>query len=149
MNKTLIIAACLLTTLLAGCGKAKEKINSAGEKVGEGTSEFFQGVAEGVDKTRECKLEMSDALKASGLSYGKYMVQTVAEGGTSNNRVTIYLMFEKDFRGPVNLKVFDPNGLEYGRLRQDIAGNAGEAMFFDFIFDVNTDIEARSRIVME
>jgi hypothetical protein len=133
---------------LVACGRAKEKINNAGEKVGAGTTEFFQGVAEGVDKTNQCKLEVGGAFATSGVKPGKFMVQR-PDSSTSNHMLTVYLVFEQDYRGPVTLKVFDEQGQEYGRLTENIAGNKGEANFFDFIFDKRTDIEMRSKIVME
>lgn len=144
-----IIFLFVVSAALLSCGNAKEKIKGAGEKVGEGTSEFFSGVAEGVDNTRQCKVELAPSFTAHGISMGKFTVHAPETDAKSNNMVSIYLMFEQDFRGPVTLKVFDPKGLEYGRLNQEIAGTKGQATFFDFIFDPRTDIEPGSRIVVE
>ncbi|MBU2921405.1 hypothetical protein KO504_08630 [Winogradskyella psychrotolerans] len=42
--------------------KTKEGINRGGEVVGESATEFFEGVSEGVDKTLECKIILSNNL---------------------------------------------------------------------------------------
>jgi len=38
---------------------------------------------------------------------------------------------------------------EAGRAKIDIAGKADEAGYFDFIFDKRTNIEAKSKIILE
>jgi len=39
--------------------------------------------------------------------------------------------------------------LEIGRTKIDIEGKADEAGYFDFIFDKRSDIEVKSKIVLE
>jgi len=137
--------------LLASCGKVKEKaketINKSGETVGKTATEFFEGVAEGIDKTLQCELSLSQSLIDKGLKTGKFAIDN-ADGGR-NNQLTVYLIFDKDFKSPVTAKVFDKNGLEVGRAKIDVEGKANEAGYFDFIFDKRTYIEVKSKIVLE
>jgi hypothetical protein len=146
-----IIIFLSLLTLLASCGrvkdKAKETINRSGKTVGETATEFFEGVAEGIDKTLQCELSLSESLVDKGLRTGKFSIEN-ANGGR-NNQLTVYLIFEKDFKSLVSAKAFDKNGLEVGRAKIDITGIADEAGYFDFVFDKKTYIEVRSKIILE
>jgi hypothetical protein len=67
----------------------------------------------------------------------------------SNNLLTLYLIFEKDLKTTLTAKVFDKNGLEEGRAKIEISGNAGEASYYDFSFDKRTYIEVKSKIILE
>ena len=137
--------------LLVSCGKitqkAKETINKSGETVGKTATEFFEGVSEGIDKTLQCELSLSKSLIDNGLRTGKFAIENADEG--RNNRLTIYLIFDKDFKSSVTAKAFDKNGLEVGRAKIDIEGKADEAGYFDFVFDKRSYIEVKSKIVLE
>lgn len=65
--KRIFAITILLSALCISCNrisqKAKTTINKTGETVGETATEFFEGVAEGVDKTLECEIVLSDDLK--------------------------------------------------------------------------------------
>jgi len=146
-----IISILTVLLLLVSCGKVKEKaketINKGGEAVGKTATEFFEGVSEGVDKTLQCELSLSQSLIDKGLKTGKFAIEN-AEGGR-NNQLTIYLIFEKDFESTVTAKVFDKKGLELGRKKVDIGGKSNESGYFDFTFDKRTYIEVRSKIALE
>ena len=146
-----IISILAILMLLVSCGRIKEKtketINKSGETVGKTATEFFEGVSEGIDKTLQCELSLSESLTDKGLKTGKFVIEN-ADGGR-NNQVTVYLIFEKDFKSSVTAKVFDKSGLEIGRAKIDVEGRADEAGYFDFIFDKRSYIEMRSKIVLE
>jgi len=146
-----IIITLSVLTLLVSCGRirenAKETINKSGKTVGKTATEFFEGVSEGIDKTLQCELSLSDSLIDRGVKTGKFMIDN-AEGGR-NNQLTIYLIFDKDFKSSVSAKAFDKNGLEIGRAKIDVEQKADEAGYFDFVFDKRSYIEARSKIVLE
>ena len=127
--------------------KAKETINKSGETVGKTATEFFEGVSEGIDKTLQCEISLSSFLIDNGLKTGKFSIEN-ADGGR-NNQLTIYLIFDKDFKSLVSAKVFDKNGLEVGRAKIEIEKKADEAGYFDFTFDKRTNIAVKSKIVLE
>ena len=54
-------------------------------------------------------------------------------------------------KGTVNfsIKVFDKDGQEYGRATANVAARHEDAKFVDFIFDNRTDLEGKSKFVME
>ena len=74
--------------------KAKITINKTGEVVGETATEFFEGVAEGVDKMLECEIVLSKNLKKKGLKTGSFSIQTQKMGG-NKNQLTLYVIFEE------------------------------------------------------
>ncbi len=128
--------------------KTKETLNKGGETIGETATEFFEGVSKGVDKTLECDIAVSPALQEKGLRTGKFSITNHPDGG-ENNLLVLYLIFEKDFKTTLLAKAYDKNGLETGRSKTNVEGKAGEAGYYDFLFDKRTYIEARSKISIE
>ena len=149
MKHLILILSVLM--VLASCGrvkeKAKETINKGGETVGKTATEFFEGVSEGIDKTLQCELSLSKSLMDKGLKTGKFAIENAVEG--RNNQLTVYLIFDKDFKSPITAKAFDKNGLEIGRVKIDVERNANEAGYFDFIFDKRAYLEVKSKIMLE
>jgi len=150
--KQLITILTLLAVLTISCNRVKDKtketINQSGEAVGKTATEFFEGVSEGVDKTLQCEISLSQDLQDKGLSTGKFSIENDTTGG-HNNTLTLYLIFDKDFKAPLTVKAFDKSGLEIGRSKIEIENKAGEAGYFDFVFDKRTYIEVRSKILIE
>ena len=150
-STTRIVIIMFAAFLSASCdrvqNKAKKSINKSGETVGKVTTEFFEGVSEGFDKTLQCEMTLSETLKEAGLKTGKFSVENT-DGG-KNNRFTVYFIFDKDFNASVTAKVFDKNGLETGRVKTNIEGKADDAAYFEFDFDKRTYIEAKSKITLD
>lgn len=146
-----LIALLAVATTFTACHGAKEKaknvISKTGETVGEGASEFVKGVSKGVEQTLECTVEITTALAGKGLKSGKFKIGDT--DSAKDNKLTVYLIFDKDFKSTVAVKVFDRNGQEYGRTSLAIEGKSGEAKYYDFVFDNRTDIENKSKFVME
>jgi hypothetical protein len=142
----------LLLLGICACERVKEKkkstINQGGEAVGKTATEFIEGVSEGVDKTLQCEIVLSNSLIDKGLKTGKFSINNDASGG-ENNTLVLYVIFDKDFSQEVVAKSFDKSGLENGRTKVAVEGKAGEAKYYDFVFDKRTNIEAKSKITME
>ncbi|MGJ8550046.1 hypothetical protein [Winogradskyella wichelsiae] len=143
---TLILIFCFFScNRLAN--KTKEGINKGGEVVGETATEFFDGVSEGVDKTLDCKVELSKTLKIKGLKTGAYDINS--QSNDKKNKLTLYFIFEENFKDNVTAKVYNTSGLEIGRATTGIIGAKGSASYFDFLFDERTDIGFRNKITIE
>ena len=146
----LILFTCLFFILLS-CDKVKETtketINKGGEVVGKASTEFIEGVSEGVDKTLACDIVVSENLKKKGIETGKYSIENGSNG--EKNKISIYLIFNQDFKGEIWSKVSDKSGLESGRSKLNVNAKANEAKFFDFEFDPRTKIEVKSKISFE
>jgi hypothetical protein len=146
-----IIVLFLVAFVCIACDKVTEKtktgVNKSGEAVGKTAAEFFEGVAEGVDKTLQCEIVLSQSLQGRGLKTGKFSIENAPDG--KRNRLALYLIFDKEIEATLTAKVFDKNGLEMGRTTLDVQEEAGEAGFHDFEFDKRTQIETKSKIVIE
>ncbi|MCE7996382.1 MAG: hypothetical protein HEP71_30670 [Roseivirga sp.] len=150
--KQLTILLSLLLCFTVSCNRVKNKtkdvINKGGEAVGKGATEFVEGVSEGIDRTLDCELILSEELIDQGLKTGKFSIEDRTVGG-ENNRLTLYLIFEEDFDASLLVKAIDKKGLEVGRSRLPVQGKAGDAGYFDFPFDKRTYIEVKSKITIE
>lgn len=150
--KSLIYVFAFIFLMLFSCERVKNKtqetINAGGEAVGKSATEFVEGVSEGIDKTLEVKVKLSPNLIQNGLTTGKFEITDSPQGG-SDNLLTLYLIFDKDFDGILRVTVFDKNGLETGRAKLEVQGEKAHADYFDFTFSTRVKIEARSLIVVE
>lgn len=147
-----LTAIILISIVFASCqtveDKTKKVINKGGEVIGSGASEFAKGISEGVDKTLECKISLSEDLQHKGLKTGKFSIETDSSG-IHHNKLVLYMIFEKDIKQNISFKVLDNKGLESGRTVLNVNGKTGEAKYVDVIFDPRTDIENRSRITID
>lgn len=145
-----ILILSLLCAVVTSCDRvkqtAKDSINTAGEAVGESTSQFVEGVKSGVDETFGIALEPGAALPAKGITLGKY---TVGDSTGTDNLLTVYLKFDAAFNGTLRATVFDHAGSEYGRAKADVKAEKNDAQYVDFVFDKRTNIEMRSRVVID
>ena len=127
--------------------KGKETINDAGKAVGQGTSQFVSGVADGVDKTFKSTIAVSDSLRAKGLTTGKYSIDH--EYKDTLYKIVLYCIFAKDIDRMVTIKAFDEKGVEYGRTKLHLTGKANDAHYVDIVFDSKTQLESKSKFTLE
>lgn len=151
-NFPIVLSIVALFSILSSCQsvteKTKEVINKGGETAGKTATEFIEGVSEGIDKTLQCDLVLSDKLQEKGLKLGKHTIENDSSGG-ENNKLVVYLIFDKEFKSSIQVKAFDKTGLECGRNRVQLNEKAGEARFIDVYFDRRTHLDVKSRILFE
>lgn len=149
--KTINFLCVFILMIAASCNWAKDKAKDAANKTGEAVaktgSEFADGVAKGIQKTFSNEVTVSDNLRTIGLKTGKIIIASTDT--TTDNILSVYLIFDKDFNQQLSIKVFDEQGLEYGRTTQLISAKAGEAKYVDFIFDKRTNIDGKGKISFE
>jgi len=149
--KTINFFCLFILMIAASCNWAKDKAKDAANKTGEAVaktgSEFADGVAKGIQKTFSNEVTLSDNLRTNGLKTGKIIIAST--DSTTDNILSVYLIFDKDFNQQLSIKVFDEQGLEYGRTNQLISAKAGEAKYVDFIFDKRTNIDGKGKISFE
>lgn len=137
--------------LIVGCDsiteKAKNTINKTGEKVGQTATEFIEGVSEGVEKSLETQVVLSDSLNKKGLGLGASSVENDTIG--SNNKLVVYFIFNQAFNDTVIAKVYNKNNVEIGRSKLLVTGAKKDAKYVDFIFDKRTYIEVKSTVVLD
>jgi hypothetical protein len=127
--------------------KAKETIHEAGEKTAKTASEFGKGISDGVSESFVVTISPSENISKQGIKIGKIILS--GSENSVDNKLSVYLIFEKDFKGDIKLKVSDKNGLEMGRSSLEIEAKADSAAFYDFVFDKRTNIDFDSKVVME
>ena len=146
--KYLIVSLALIA---ASCNWAKEKtketVNKTGEVIGKAGSEFANGVSKGVEKAFENEVKISEQLTKHGLQTGKIVINST--DSTTDNILTAYLIFNDNIAREVTVKLFSPSGQEYGRAKQKIKGQKGEANYVDFVFDKITNIDGKGTILFE
>ena len=140
-----------LAIIAASCNWAKEKtkgtVNKTGEVIGKAGSEFANGVSKGVEKAFENEVKISEQLTKQGLQTGKILINST--DSTTDNILTAYLIFNDNIAREVTVKVFSSAGQEYGRAKQTIKGQKGEARYVDFVFDKRTNIDGKGTIQFE
>ena len=139
----------LILLTVFSCNKIKETsretINKSGEIIGESSSEFIDGVSNGIDKKFHCIFEFEGA--NNQLSTGKY---SLAKSGTSNNDILIlYVIFNNSLQKEFTVKAIDKEGLEYGRTKILFSGKKDEAKYFDIEFDKRVNLESQTRFIFQ
>ena len=127
--------------------KSKEAVNKTGEVVAKTGAEFVQGASRGIQSTFQNEIVISDPLKKQGIKTGKILIG--GTDSTTDNVLTAYLIFDQNFNNKITVKVLDENGLEYGRITQQLQANAGDARYVDFPFDKRTNIDSKGKLVFE
>jgi hypothetical protein len=146
--KKLLITLLFAQTALLSCqtDEGNEKLAEAGETVGKSAATIAKSVKSGIEKATKINIDISENLKNRGLSTGKV---TLGSKGGRHNVLNVYMIFEKRINRNVTLKVLDADGLELGRTKVLVKGEAGDAKFVDFVFDTRTNIDRDNKIVME
>jgi hypothetical protein len=127
--------------------KTKKAVNKTGEIVGKTSSEFGDGIYKGVKKTFDNDVKISDQLKTKGLELGEVLINS--SDSATDNVLTAYVIFNDNFDQEITIKIFAENGKEYGRLREKLKGEKGDAKHFDFTFDKHVNIGAKGNITIE
>jgi hypothetical protein len=141
----------LATFLLVGCGRVtdgtRSALNKGGELAGSAATEVIEGVTTGVEKSWSIDVGLSDELKARGLSLGKTIVQ--ADSAGRDNQLMLYLIAEQAFTGSITAIATDKEGREFGRASAQVSMAAGSADYQLLQFQALTDLERKSRIVLQ
>jgi hypothetical protein len=144
-------AFALAALLLVGCGRVKEEareaLNKGGELAGSAAGEVIEGVTTGVEETWSIDVQLSEALKARGLSLGK--VQVEADSAGRDNRVILYCSAAQAFADTLHALAYDKDGKEMGRASLVIDLPANGADFHTLHFQPLTDLERKSRVVLQ
>lgn len=150
-----ISMGCSVLLLFVSCSNIVHKTNEVatstakevGQQVGEKSTQFVGGVKDGIDRAYGCTVELSPGLKAQGLEMGKFVISKDS-GSDANNKLSVYLIANKQTDIVITAQVYDAAGKEYGRVTTILKWHAAEAHYVDFVFDKRTDIEGRSKIVL-
>ena len=103
--------------LLTACNgpNINDKINHAGQKAGEAVSEIAKGVSKGVKQSFGVEITKADSNALKAIEIGKIILKD--KDGT-DNMLSVYIIFKKDFARKIMLRALDNKGLEMGRVSQ-------------------------------
>lgn len=148
MNKNITAVFVIVSLLVSSCNSCS---NKAGQKVGETLGEFTEGVGKGAETAFDIIVQPSAQLKEKGLGIGKVLLgsDTASINEGHDNKLSVYMTFEKDFENEVVIKITDAKGLEMGRSKLPVKAKKGDAGYYDFIFDKRTNIDSDSKITIE
>jgi hypothetical protein len=148
-TKSFCLIMLALSAFLVSCSgnTVKDGINKAGDVAGQAAGEFVEGAAHGVEKSFELNPILDPALQAKGIALGSYDVSSDSLG--SDNVLTLYIIFNNAFSGPITAKVFDHKALEMGRATAQTTGVQGEAKYVEFKFDHRANIDSDTKVTVE
>jgi hypothetical protein len=148
MNKSLLLIPLII---FSSCNwfkqKGKEVANKTGEAAATVSSEFVEGASKGIEKTFVNEVVFSDDLKKAGVTSGKIIISST--DSATDDIVRAYLIFNNDFQKEITVKVFSPEGIEYGRVKETISAKKDDAKYVDFVFDKRTNIDSKGKITFE
>jgi hypothetical protein len=149
--KSILVVCAFISFGLSSCDwakdKTKETLHKGGEIVGKAGSEVADGIANGVEETFANLVESSPRITASGVKFGRVKVD--GTDSTTDNVVSVYLIFDKHFNGKITAKAIGEDGLEFGRAVMDVVADSGQAKFVDFEFDKRTNIDKGDKVRLE
>jgi len=149
--KPIAIFWLALTFMIFSCDrvteKTREKIDSGAETVGKTATDIVNSIDKGITTGSAVDIQISESLKQKGLSSGKYYISKNDEG--NKNKISIYLISDKQINTTLKLKLFDKKGVEMGRLSKIIKQDEGSAGYHDFVFDNRISIENQSKLTVD
>ncbi|BAP33406.1 uncharacterized protein CHSO_4369 [Chryseobacterium sp. StRB126] len=116
--------------------------SKTGEITGKTVTAFGKSAYDGAGTVLKNKTVTQPSLKEKGIEIGKIEQD-------ENNILQVYIIFNKDFKGNVMVKIKDINNEEIGRSTHYIEGKSGQATYESFIFEQPTDIQGQSTIFLE
>ncbi|WP_341906309.1 MULTISPECIES: hypothetical protein [Fluviicola] len=146
MKLLLFVTVCILTVACSS-GEIKESINDAGDAAGQTAGEFFEGATKGVQKAFDVKVSIDPQLKSKGIELGK--TQVASDSAGTDNLLTVYIIFNQNFKGKLTAKAFDDQSLEMGRSSVEIQGKKDEAKYVDFHFDPRTNLDSKNELIIQ
>jgi hypothetical protein len=149
--KILFYCFAVLCLMFSSCNWAKDKtkktLNKGGEIVGKAGSEVAEGISKGVEETFSLAIEKSKRLDSVGIRLGRVTIS--GTDSSTDNIVSVYLIFDRKYTGKIMAKAIDQNGLEFGRTSVNISVEPNEARFVDFIFDRRTNLDRKDHLTLE
>jgi len=146
-----IVSMLFVAITFIACDKVKNStknaIDQTAETAGKVGSDIVTKVGEGVEKSLECKVQLSEPLQKAGVQTGKLYFDKGLEG--NENVLSVYLIFQQDFAKILSVKALDEKGVEYGRTSLMVKAKKDSANYFDFRFNKKVNLELKSTFIVE
>lgn len=138
------LLAATKARMAKGVGEAmKKEGKEAAETVTQGVGEMVKGVGAGVEKgLLEVKLEVQGDLSAKGVTANR---AARGEAGAREHSITVYVATEKPYTGTLELRAYDEQDREAGRVQVKVEEAQATAKYLDFEFDKRTPLLTAKR----
>jgi hypothetical protein len=139
--------------MVKGLGEALKGRGAEGaQSLGEGVGDVLKGVAKGIDTSLgSIRIESTPAVAEKGLhaeranqSWGGD--DAAKDGEKRQEKVSVYLIYDKPFQGELVLRALEKDGKEVGRAFAKVEDKAGGAGYVDFPFDDRTPLKLIDRV---
>ena len=87
-------------------------------------------------KSRSIRVRTSRSLATAGIKLGR----SAADSAAKKSSLTAYLVFSRDFRGSLRLRLFDADDREAARADAQVAQTADSSNFIPFVLDARADL---------
>ena len=138
-----------MALVMSNCSRVKEgaknAIHTGGELVGKAGSELAEGISDGVSDKFGGTILWDESLTKQGVSHGRWSATPTGD----HPAVSLYMIFESEYKGQLRGRLLDGEGLEYGRTKVEVSGESGDAKYIDFPFDKPTEFILKSTLVIE
>jgi len=116
------------------------------ERLGGAFGEFITAQARGLnDRLILLKIFPRKNLRNLGISLGRSRLNP----GEKKNTLSVYLIFDRAFKGGLILKAFDRRHREFGRVLLRLDKRKNSAGYEDFVFDPRTDLPIAGYCTLE
>lgn len=145
---TFLVAITTLATV-ASCNKVKEQalyaaeLHAADAIYRDNHPEIFDLCLEGLGKM-DYRFEIAKVLRDKGLKTGKFKL-AIDQSGT----LSVYLVIDKDYKGPVSASIFDSKSHHYGRTALLSGAESDNIHAYGPAFDKRAGIASKNRILRE
>ena len=147
MSSNTLALLFLLVSIAFSCDRigngAKDVLHEGGRKAGRVAGEVMEGMADGVERSFDVELGLSESIRQAGVSSGEFHVKS---DSTTDDLLAVYLIFEQRFEDTVLARVINQHGLEKGRVYLPVKARAGQAGYYDFRFDPRTNMDAKDHV---
>lgn len=127
---------------------AANAIEIGGELVGAGFGSFFNGVSKGLDNTVDAvKVAPHNDLIEQGLRF--QVAESYNEERWNDNLLVVYVIYDKDYAGMVQMKLYNHLKQEIGRTKVWVENTKGEAEYLEFQFEEYTDYQQGGYATLE
>ncbi|HEX8436985.1 hypothetical protein [Archangium sp.] len=133
------LLAATKARLVKGVGEAlKHEGKDAVKTVTEGTGEVVKAVGAGYDNSLgQVKLAVHQDLGPKGVGATR---AARGEAGNAKHLISVYVLLDKPYTGPLELRAYDAANQEIGRTKVDVDEKSSTAKYMDFSFDPRTPL---------
>lgn len=151
MPRHKLVAIIATSIFLQSCdvfnGQSQNPLEKTAESAKSLGNQLVSTVSSKVSSIIKCEVILGENLQKAGLHSGKVTFSSSKDA--NDNILSLYLIFDKKFEGKFQIKAYDDNGLEYGRIISSVSSNQNKAGYYEFVFDKKVNLEYNSKFIVD